>query len=102
MGSRQSEIGGIAGVWLERQARLHGHVPGSVLRYAQQSFGVRRLAEVPAADMADIEYFAQHPPKEMIQKRPPRGRWEPLRERRARISRRVDLLLSGRGPRMDT
>ena len=92
-GGEHKTIGGFGAVWLERMARIHGHRPGSVLRYAQQSFGVSRLAEVPARDMPDIAFFAGNPPKEMIQKQPGRGRREAVRDRRARIRRRVDRLL---------
>lgn len=87
-------IGGLGAIRLERTARLNSHRPGSVLRYAQQAFGVERLAEVAAEDWPDIEFFAEHPPKEMVQRRVPRPRPETLRDRRARISRRVDRLLS--------
>ena len=94
---RPAQAGGIGGrgaIRLLRTARLNGHRPGSLLRYAQQAFGVERLAEVPVEDMPDILFFAENPPKEMVEKREPRARRETLRACRARIRRRVDRLLA--------
>ena len=34
-GGERKTIGGFGAVWLERMARIHGHRPGSILRYAQ-------------------------------------------------------------------
>lgn len=86
-------IGGLCAIRLLRTAQLSGHRPGSVLMYARQAFGVTRLAEVPVGELPDIEFFAENPPKEMVQKREPRPRPETLRARRARLRRRVDRLM---------
>ena len=90
--ARTRRTGGIGAVGLARTARRHGHCPANMLGYARQAFGVRRPAATAVTDIPAADHFAMNPPKEMIQRRPPRPRPEALRNRRARIARRVARL----------